>query len=263
MYVPTYPHKPKLSLTRSLWSRLGETRDVGAGLVVRFRRRRFVGCGIDEGVSRPARSWYQPGRMSSGWLVGRVWREGHPCSRCSLASIMEPPSFLGSLSPNKSPRFGLCLRIEQKIGHYLAISRPEPPDGSKLLGDLSVSIRPPRFIRLSPNIWPTIFLLAFIVLPVLPRPSKRFSSKSYRVWLEWILDFNPNSTLHAYLVFCDLNLGWVVRRLFKRIILVYIASFSNDETRYPFNDGTNRAKDNRYRVAIKKKRYTRVLSLES
>lgn len=35
------------------------------------------------------------------------------------------------------------------------------------------------------------------------------------------------------------------------------------KTRYPFNDGTNRAKDNRYRVAIKKKRYTRVLSLES
>lgn len=33
---------------------------------------------------------------------------------------MEPPSFLGSLSPNKRPRLGLCLRIEQKIGHYLA-----------------------------------------------------------------------------------------------------------------------------------------------
>lgn len=96
-----------------------ETRDVGAGaLVVRFRRRRFVG-GIDGRIEAGA-VWYQPRRMSSGWLVGRVWREGHPCSRCSLASIMEPPSFLGSLSPNKSPRFGLCLRIEQKIGHYLA-----------------------------------------------------------------------------------------------------------------------------------------------
>lgn len=38
---------------------------------------------------------------------------------------MEPPSFPGSLNPNKSPRFGLCLRIEQKIGHYLARSGPE------------------------------------------------------------------------------------------------------------------------------------------